>query len=204
MAELTMKELSERLTKIESILDGTWEVKVPIELASNDQMPIYAHPTDAGADLIANKDFVLRLGESVIVPTGVKMAIPVGFEVQIRPRSGISAKTTIRESNSPGTIDTGYRDDIGVILYNDPNPVVSFKNPDAPVVYVDGSVVPDEDIKKYIHDDIAHKGTVIIRKGDRIAQMVLAKSCKAKFVVVDSVAEIGENRNGGFGHTGVN
>ena len=67
-------------------------------------IPAYAHPGDAGMDIYAAADVTVEPGRSVLVPTGLKMAIPVGYEVQIRPRSGISLKTPLRVPNAPGTI----------------------------------------------------------------------------------------------------
>ena len=79
-------------------------------------IPTYAHEGDAGMDLYAAEDVIIAPGTSVLVPTGLKMAIPVGYEVQIRPRSGVSLKTALRIPNSPGTIDSGYRDEVNVIM----------------------------------------------------------------------------------------
>ena len=93
--------------------------KLLIEKCREDAViPTYAHEGDAGMDLYAAEDVIIAPGKSVLVPTGLKMAIPVGYEVQIRPRSGISLKTTLRIPNAPGTIDSGYRDEVNVIMYN--------------------------------------------------------------------------------------
>jgi len=81
-------------------------------------IPKYAKPWDAGMDICAAEDVIIRPGETVIVPTGLKMAIPEGYEIQVRPRSGISLNTPLRITNSPGTIDSGYRDEIGIIITN--------------------------------------------------------------------------------------
>lgn len=104
---------------------GYYEVKcncfnVPIELChSNAKLPTYAHDTDAGFDIYLPEDFTIKAGEfGKIAKTGLKMAIPYGYELQIRPRSGNSVKTTLRIANAPGTIDSGYRDEIGIICDN--------------------------------------------------------------------------------------
>lgn len=81
-------------------------------------LPNYAHDTDAGADIHANEEVEIAGNTTVIVKTGLKVAVPVGWELQIRPRSGMSAKTPIRIANAPGTIDSGYRDEIGIICHN--------------------------------------------------------------------------------------
>ncbi len=81
-------------------------------------IPSYAHNTDAGADIYAVEDAEIPGNTTMIIKTGLKVAIPNGWEIQIRPRSGMSAKTPIRIANAPGTIDTGYRDEVGIICHN--------------------------------------------------------------------------------------
>lgn len=81
-------------------------------------IPSYAHDSDAGFDFHSIKDYKIEPGQLVLVRTGLKMAIPDGYEIQIRPRSGLSLKTSLRVANSPGTIDSGYRGEIKVILEN--------------------------------------------------------------------------------------
>lgn len=93
------------------------EVKIQL-ISSTAKIPTYAHPTDAGADIFANETVVFEPGETKIVPTGIKVAIPAGYEIQIRPRSGMSLKTGMRIANAPGTIDSDYRGEVGVIMTN--------------------------------------------------------------------------------------
>ncbi|QNU67196.1 dUTP diphosphatase [Ruminiclostridium herbifermentans] len=150
-------------------------------------LPKYANEGDAGMDVYAAEEVIIKPGETVVVPTGLKLAIPVGYEIQVRPRSGLSLKTPIRIPNSPGTIDSGYRDELGIIINN-------------------SSVVnQNQDInEKFTLDEKGNKnGTYIIRKGDRIAQIVLQVVPKMKLTKVDSVKSIGTDRGGGFGSTGV-
>ena len=145
-------------------------VEICVELVYPDvQLPKYSKPGDAGMDVRSTRDIDVKPGETVLIPTGLKMAIPEGYEIQVRPRSGLSLKTPLRVSNSPGTIDAGYRDEICVIMTNT-SQAESFK----------------------------------IAKGERVAQFVLQRVPKAVFKIVDSVANIGENRGGGFGSTGTN
>ena len=82
------------------------------------KLPEYAHPGDAGADVCAAIDEPVRLwpAERRLIPTGLKADIPVGFEIQVRPRSGLALKHGITVLNTPGTIDSGYKGEIGVIL----------------------------------------------------------------------------------------
>ncbi|MBW2966494.1 dUTP diphosphatase [Candidatus Woesearchaeota archaeon] len=81
-------------------------------------LPNYAHPGDAGLDLFSAESCVLKPGERKIVATGVRIALPVGYEAQVRPKSGLAAKHGISVVNTPGTIDAGYRGLVGVILIN--------------------------------------------------------------------------------------
>ncbi|MCL1856591.1 MAG: dUTP diphosphatase [Kiritimatiellaeota bacterium] len=80
--------------------------------------PTYAHPGDAGMDLCASGSAVLAPGEYAVVPTGIAIALPPGTEGQVRPRSGLAAKHGVTVLNAPGTIDEGYRGEIGIILVN--------------------------------------------------------------------------------------
>ena len=83
------------------------------------QIPAYAHPGDAGMDVCnAGPDAVLEPQSRVLVPTGLSVEIPQGYEIQVRPRSGLALKKGLTVLNTPGTIDCGYRGEIGVILFN--------------------------------------------------------------------------------------
>lgn len=94
-------------------------VTVPIELCrKNARPPEYANVGDAGADVYACEDYTIEPGETVIIPTGIKMAIPVGWRIAVRPRSGQSSKTKLRIANSPGTIDHNYPEEVGIIIEN--------------------------------------------------------------------------------------
>lgn len=163
-------------------------VEVFVEVCREDAvLPKYANPGDAGMDVYAAQEISIMPGETVIVPTGLKLAIPEGYEIQVRPRSGLSFETPLRIPNSPGTIDSGYRDELGIIVNN--------------------SSVASVDIKRnntYTLDEKGNKkGTYVIRKGDRIAQIVLQVIPKMVLTRVDSVENMGTNRGGGFGSTGV-
>ncbi len=95
-------------------------MKVLIVNKSGNPMPAYATPGSAGLDLRANlsEDVVIKPLGRAIIPTGIYMALPVGYEAQIRPRSGLAAKSGITVLNSPGTIDSDYRGEICAILIN--------------------------------------------------------------------------------------
>ena len=95
------------------------KIKVKIEkLDPNAIIPTYAHPTDAGADVYALEAVAIMPHTTELVRTGLKMAIPKGYEIQVRPRSGMSLKTNMRIANAPGTIDSGYRNEVGIIITN--------------------------------------------------------------------------------------
>lgn len=191
--ERRIASLEKRLSgaSVETTESSLDEVVIPIQLDQDANLPAYANLTDAGADIYANEDMWIAPHQTKILKTGIRLAIPPGYEVQIRPRSGISLKTSLRIPNSPGTIDTGYRDEVGVIVYNEAVRNNSIEG------CVDIKLNPVEAAKGY------PKGTYYIKKGDRIAQMVVAKVCHAKFEQVDDVSKIGTNRGGGFGHSGV-
>ena len=89
-------------------------------------LPAYAHPGDAGADLVTTVDLLLAPGERALVPTGIAMALPVGYAAFVHPRSGLAARCGLSIVNAPGTIDAGYRGEISVLLVNlDPSePIV--------------------------------------------------------------------------------
>ena len=95
-------------------------MRIPIINQSNNELPAFATASSAGMDLRAFlvSDIVIAPGERALVPTGLHMALPVGYEAQVRPRSGLAYKHGVTVLNSPGTIDADYRGDVGVILIN--------------------------------------------------------------------------------------
>jgi len=160
-------------------------------LNNNAVVPEYAHATDAGFDLMATKDVIIEPGETVRVPTGLAFDVPKGYEIQIRPRSGVTSKTKLRVQL--GTVDAGYHGEVDVIVDNlSDNP---FGNVSRYINFVDGTELRQD---KNIPD-----GTYLIRKGDKIAQAVLAPITYANFIEVDTFDE-SERGEKGFGSTGVN
>lgn len=160
------------------------KVKIHIQRCrKNAVIPGYARKGDAGMDVRSAEDVTILPGETAVVPTGLKMAIPEGYEIQVRPRSGISARTALRLSNSPGTIDSGYRDEIGVLITN-----TSPKGTESKVCTIEKGN--------------GGSGRYEIRTGDRIAQFALAKVPEALFEETGDISEIGGDRGGGFGSTG--
>ena len=180
--------VSNQLTEI--INPNNKVIRIPCELTEGSVLPTYAHDTDAGLDIYAQEEYTIAPGETIIIPTGIKCAIPEGYAILIQPRSGQSAKTKLRIANTPGLIDAGYRDEIGVIVENIEPP---FKDIDY-----------EFDDNGEIHiKSILHGQSYTIAPGQRFAQMRLVQVPKAEFVQVESVGEIGEDRGGGFGSTGI-
>lgn len=91
---------------------------VPVKNISNNALPEYETPGSAGLDVKCTEDFAIDPGGRCLVPTGLFVEIPQGYEIQVRPRSGLAIKHGITVLNSPGTIDADYRGEIGVILIN--------------------------------------------------------------------------------------
>jgi len=159
------------------------EVDVLVEVCRKDvNLPEYANLGDAGMDVRAAVDIDINPGETVVIPTGLRLAIPVGYEIQVRPRSGISLKTPLRLVNSPGTIDSGYRDEVCVIMHN--------------------SSKSGEEVYSVSEKGNKH-GIYRIKKGDRIAQFVLNEVPVIKWKEVLDVSGEGFNRGGGFGSSGI-
>lgn len=143
-------------------------MEVRIVNKSKHPLPSYATELSAGMDLRANisEDIVLKPLQRVLVPTGLYISLPQGFEAQIRPRSGLALKSGITLLNTPGTIDADYRGEIGVIMVN----------------------LSDKDF--------------VIRDGERIAQMVIARYESIQWSEVSELDATGRG-DGGFGHSGV-
>ena len=174
------------LAEAEGIAKKT--ILIPIEYCHTDaKMPTYAHLTDSGMDVYALEDITIAPGETKLIPTGLKVAIPSGYELQVRPKSGRCLKTKLRIANTPGTIDAGYRDEIGVIVDNIEPFIKEAKM--------------DENGRLY---EVLFGSSYTIGKGEKFAQLVLCEIPKAAFYEVESVSKIeNDGRNGGFGSTGV-
>lgn len=163
-------------------------ILIPIEFCNeNAKMPAYANLTDSGMDVYAIEDITIAPGETKLIPISIKVAIPAGYELQVRPKSGRCLKTKLRIANTPGTIDAGYRDEIGVIIDNI-EPFIK-------------SADIDENGRLY---NVEFGSSHTIGKGEKFAQLVLAEVPKAIFYEVESVGAIeNDGRSGGFGSTGV-
>lgn len=206
---------------------------VYIQYDKNGETPKYETPLAAGADLFAAEDMVIRPFEKVAIPLELKFAIPDNMELQIRARSGLSLRTNLKISNSIGTIDADSVSDISVILENNYNianlpyeiandisilddlknnytevrlsDYLESKGNDVSSYEDEGKKTYKKLLKTYIYLDKNGNpyGTIYIKKGNRIAQMVLAKYYKDNFIKTDDVSKLKSvNRGGGFGHTG--
>lgn len=131
------------------------------------ELPHYATEGSSGMDIRAaiDNEMVLEAGKVDLVPTNLMVEIPVGFEIQVRPRSGLAAKHGIGLLNSPGTIDSDYRGEVKIILFN------------------------------------FSKEDFVIKRGDRIAQLVLNKFYRAELHESEELSDSSRGE-GGFGHTG--
>ncbi len=144
------------------------EIPVPVKRLPHFEgleLPAYATDGAAGMDVLAAEDVTLPPGGRHAVATGLALAVPDGFEVQVRPRSGLALKHGISLPNTPGTIDSDYRGELKIILIN----------------------LGDQPFA--------------IRRGDRVAQLVLAPVVRATWLKVDELDET-QRGEGGFGSTG--
>ena len=147
------------------------KIKVMVKKSPGNEdipLPRYMSPNAAGMDLYAavEKDTTLKPGEIKLISTGITIALPPGFEAQIRPRSGLAIKHGISIPNTPGTIDTDYRGEVGIILIN------------------------------------LGESPFTVKRGDRIAQMIINKVYHAHLELSTELSSTKRNE-GGFGHTGI-
>lgn len=152
--------------------------------------PFYAKENDAGFDLRATESFIIGPGETVMVGTGIAVAIPEGHNGEVRPRSGLSTKKMLAPVNAPGTIDSGYRGEIMVPLHNYA-PAVLWEYDEAayPADKPQMRPIPNED------------GIQYVERGERIAQLVITPCVQAEF---EFVGELDGTERGatGFGSSG--
>ena len=94
------------------------KVKIAMQKGCEDLLPAKAHADDAAFDLRSRSDMSVPVNKSTLVPTGVFIELPVNYEAQVRPRSGLALKHNLFVTNSPGTVDAGYRGEVGVIMFN--------------------------------------------------------------------------------------
>ena len=162
-------------------------------------VPMYAHEGDAGFDFVAIEDQLIQAGETALVRTGLAFEIPAGYELQIRPRSGVSLHTALRVANAPGTIDSGYTGEVQIIMDNI-CAIWPGEDPEEHMGY-DYTTAFDLSGDEVAIDSTTTCCTAIIRAGDKIAQGVIAPIVRAEFIEVDGLAA-SSRADAGFGSTG--
>lgn len=163
-------------------------IQIPfVKCHPNAKMPEYAHAGDSGMDVYALDDYIIHPGETKLIPTGIKMAVPNGYEIQIRPKSGRALKTKMRVANTPGTIDASYRGELCVIIDNIEPPIKD-------ITY------DFDDNGRPIITSILHGSDMTIGKGEKFAQLVLMEVPKAVLFQVENLDDT-ERGEGGFGST---
>ena len=188
-----LKEIFASITNAINDTEGISKrlVHIPVEVCNADvKIPQYANISDSGMDVYALDDYAIQPGETKLIPTGLKFALPPGYEIQVRPKSGRALKTKLRVANTPGTVDAGYRDEVKVIIENIEPPIK-----DIEYEFDDNGKIQ---IRSILHGDAYY-----INKGEKFCQLVLMEVPKAALFQVESVGEIGEDRGGGFGSTGL-
>ncbi|MCL2594985.1 MAG: dUTP diphosphatase [Promicromonosporaceae bacterium] len=153
------------MTFLDAIFAEPVDILVQV-LAGGCGIPEYAHPGDAGADLVTTVDVTIPPQGRVLVPTGIAIALPDGYAAFVHPRSGLAVKHGLTILNAPGTVDAGYRGEIKVALHN--------TDPATPVT---------------------------LRRGERIAQLVIQKVERARFLKADRLPGSQRGQDG-FGSTG--
>ena len=172
-------------------------ITIPIELSEMAQIPTYFYDGDSGMDVRAIEDIDIAPGETKLINTGIRVAIPKGYEIQVRAKSGRSLKTKLRMGNSIGTIDSNYRGSIGIIA----------ENIEPKIKDIDYKAIWDYELGAIDYlkiKSITYGSSIHIAKGEKIAQLVLCKVEKANFVQVDNINDIPSDgrADGGFGSTG--
>lgn len=165
-------------------------INIPIELCRKDaKLPAYATDGSAAMDIYSPEEYVIGPGECVIIPTGLKVNIPIGYALLIQPRSGMSRKTKLRVANTPGLIDSDYHEEIGVIIENIDPPLKDY------TIQQDGGAILQGPL---------YGSSFTIGKGERFAQMRLVEVPLVNWLEVDSLGEFENDHGAGFGSTGVN
>jgi len=161
-------------------------IKVGFKKITDDAvLPVKAHPRDSGFDLFVSEDIVIEPGETVVIATGIAIDIPVGYEAQVRPRSGVTSKTKLRVQL--GTIDNDYTGEIGIIVDN------NYRNGITPVKWmrtIDGQL-----------SERGTEGSYCIRKGDKLAQLVIQAIPMVEAYEIDELPTTMRG-NKGYGSSG--
>lgn len=169
-------------------------ITIPVEVCRDSaKLPTYATDGSAAMDIYSPAEYIIGPGECIIIPTGLKVNLPVGYALLIQPRSGMSRKTKLRVANTPGLIDSDYHEEIGVII----------ENIDAPI--------KDVELEQSIGASMFGAAPILgnlygssftIGKGERFAQMRLVEVPVVNWLPVESLGEFDNDHGAGFGSTG--
>ena len=169
---------------------------IPVEVCRNGaKLPTYATDGSAAMDIYSPAEYTIGPGECIIIPTGLKVNLPIGYALLIQPRSGMSRKTKLRVANTPGLIDSDYHEEIGVIV----------ENIDAPIKDVEleqstgASILGAAPILGNLYGS-----SFTIGKGERFAQMRLVEVPLVNWLPVESLGSFENDHGKGFGSTGAN
>lgn len=163
-------------------------ITIPIEVCRKDaKLPTYATDGSAAMDIYSPEEVTLGPGECKIIPTGLKVNIPIGYALLIQPRSGLSRKTKLRVANTPGLIDSDYHEEIGVIVENTDSPLKDYT-----IQQDEGGLLQGP----------LYGSSFTIGKGERFAQMRLVEVPLINWLQVDSLGSFENDHGAGFGSTG--
>lgn len=166
-------------------------ISIPIEICREGaKLPAYATDGSGAMDIYSPEEYIIGPGESIMIPIGIKVDIPIGYGLLIQPRSGLSRKSKIRIPNTPGLIDSDYHEEIGVII----------ENIDSPVKDVQLELGDNGEII----DGTLHGSSFTIGKGERFAQMRLVEIPLVNWLPVSSLGSFKDDHGKGFGGTGTN
>ena len=166
-------------------------ISIPIEICREGaKLPAYATDGSGAMDIYSPEEYVIGPGESIMIPIGIKVDIPIGYGLLIQPRSGLSRKSKIRIPNTPGLIDSDYHEEIGVII----------ENIDSPVKDVQLELGDNGEII----NGTLYGSSFTIGKGERFAQMRLVEIPLVNWLPVSSLGSFKNDHGKGFGGTGTN
>lgn len=169
-------------------------INIPIELCREDaKFPVYATNGSAAMDIYSPEEVTIAPGECKIIPTGLKVNIPIGYALLIQPRSGMSRKTKLRIANTPGLIDSDYHEEIGVIVENIDPPLkdVELETRHPALDFADDPILGN-----------LYGSSYTIGKGERFAQMRLVEVPVINWLPVESIGSFDNDHGAGFGGTG--
>lgn len=166
-------------------------ISIPVEVCREGaKLPAYATDGSGAMDIYSPEEYVIGPGESVMIPIGIKVDIPIGYGLLIQPRSGLSRKSKIRIPNTPGLIDSDYHEEIGVIIENIDPPVKDIQLE----LGTNGEII----------DGTLYGSSFTIGKGERFAQMRLVEIPLVNWLPVSSLGSFENDHGQGFGGTGTN